>query len=36
MEEIEAAGGIGAGENLDEFIADAFGRNDFGVGGESA
>jgi len=36
MEEIEAAGGIGAGENFDEFIADAFGRNDFGVGGESA
>ena len=36
MEEIEAAGGIGAGENFDEFIADAFGGYDFGVGGESA
>ena len=36
MEEIEAAGGIRAGENFDEFIADAFGRYDFGFGGESA
>ena len=36
MEEIEATGGIGAGENFDEFIADAFGGDDFGVGGESA
>jgi len=36
MEEIEAAGGIGAGENFDKFIANAFGRYDFGVGGESA
>ncbi len=36
MEKIEAAGGIGAGENFDEFIADAFGGDDFGVGGESA
>ena len=36
MEKIEAAGGIGAGENFNEFIADAFGGDDFGVGGESA
>ena len=36
MEKIEATGGIGAGENFDEFIADAFGGDDFGVGGESA
>ena len=36
MEEIEATGGIGAGENLHEFIADTFGGNNFGVGGESA
>ena len=36
MEKIEAAGGIGAGENFDEFIADAFGGDDFGVGSESA
>ena len=36
MEKIEAAGGIGAGENFDEFIADAFGRYDFRFGGESA
>lgn len=36
MEEVEAAGGIGAGENFDEFITDAFGGNHFGVGGKSA
>jgi hypothetical protein len=36
MEKIEAAGGIRAGENFNEFIADAFGGDDFGVGGESA
>ena len=36
MKEIEAASRIGAGENFDEFIADAFGGNDLGVGGESA
>ena len=36
MKKIEATGGIGAGENFDEFIADAFGGYDFGVGGESA
>ena len=36
MKKIEAAGGIGAGENFDEFIADAFGGDDFGVGSESA
>ena len=36
MKKIEATGGIGAGENFDEFIADALGGNDFGVGGESA
>ncbi len=36
MEKIEAAGGIGAGENFNEFIADALGGDDFGVGGESA
>jgi hypothetical protein len=36
MEEIEAAGGIGAGESFDEFIADAFGGDDFGIGGKSA
>jgi len=36
VEEIEAAGGIGAGENFDEFIADPFGGDDLGVGGESA
>jgi hypothetical protein len=36
VEKIEAAGGIGAGENFNEFIADAFGGNNFGVGGESA
>jgi hypothetical protein len=36
VEEIEAAGGIGAGENFDEFIADAFGGDHFGFGGESA
>ena len=36
MKKIEAAGGIGAGKNFDEFIADAFGGDDFGIGGESA
>jgi hypothetical protein len=36
VKEIEAAGGIGAGENFDEFIADPFGGDDLGVGGESA
>jgi len=36
MEEIEAAGRIRAGENFNEFIADAFGGYDFGVGGENA
>ena len=36
MKKIEATGGIGAGENFDEFITDTFGRNNFGVGGESA
>lgn len=36
MEKIEAAGGIRAGENFNEFIADAFGGDNFGVGGESA
>ena len=36
MKKIEATGGIGAGENFDEFVADALGGNDFGVGGESA
>ena len=36
MKKIEATGGIGAGENFNKFIADAFGGDDFGVGGESA
>ena len=36
MEEIEAAGGIGAGKNFDELIADAFGGDNFGIGGEIA
>ena len=36
MKEIESTGRVGAGENFDEFIADAFGGYDFGVGGESA
>ena len=36
MKKIEAAGRIGAGENFNEFIADALGGDDFGIGGESA
>ena len=36
MKKIEAASGIGAGKNFDEFIADALGGNNFGIGGESA
>ena len=36
MKKIEAAGGIGAGKNFNELIADAFGGDDFGIGGESA
>jgi len=36
VKKIEAAGGIGADKNFDEFIADAFGGDDFGIWGESA
>ncbi len=36
MKKIEAASGIGAGKNFNELIADAFGGNDFGIGGKSA
>ena len=35
MKKIEAAGGIGAGKNFNELIADAFGGDDFRIGGES-